>query len=126
MPERISATYNAKDEDGNVVDSVSAAIDYNLGDDLEEASELFGEEVILSLFKQTAVIKAQSQLRACLKAEKDEEGILTHFKTWKPGVAVARTPKDPMAEGRKAFEKMSPDERTTYLEELQSIVDQSG
>ncbi len=123
MAEQISATYNAKDDEGNVVDSVNATIQFNLGEDLEEAVKLFGEEVILSLFRQTAVIKAQSQLRACLKAEKDEEGIAAHFATWKPGIAVARVPKDAKAEGRKAFERMNAEERVSYLEELQAIVD---
>lgn len=119
MSERISATYNDKDEEGNVTGTVSGEVDYDFGDTLDEAIELFTEEVILSLFKQSAVIKAQSQLRSCLKADKDEDGINAHFGTWKPGIAVARVAKDPKAEGLKAFEKMTPEERVDYIEELQ-------
>lgn len=119
MSKTIQATYNAKDEEGNVTDSLSGAVEYEFGETAEEAIELFGGEVVHSLFEQAAVIKAQSQLRACLKADKDEEGIEAHFGIWKPGVAVARVSKDPMEEGLKAFEKMTPEERVMYIEDLQ-------
>lgn len=119
MTDKLNATYNEKNEKGEVVNSTSASVDYHFGDTLDEATKLFTPEVVLSLFKQSAIIKAQTQLRAQLKADKDADAIEAYFETWKPGVAAPRVAKDPAGTFAKAFEKMSDKEQAAAITMLQ-------
>ena len=119
MSAKLNATYNEKNEEGEVINTTSASVEYHFGDNLDEAIELFTSEVVLSLFTQAAVIKAQSQLRAQLKANHDEEAIEAYFTTWKPGVAAPRVAKDPTGTFAKAFEQMSEDEQQAAIAMLQ-------
>ena len=65
MPTQVTATAKLKDKDsGEVLGEVEGTIDYNFGDNLEAAVALFGEEVIFTNFKQSAVIACQSRIRA--------------------------------------------------------------
>lgn len=123
----VKAIYNEKDTDkdsetfGDVVSATPASVEVEFGDDLTDATERFGEEVVFGIFRQAAVIKAQSALRAQVKAKKDAAGIDEFFTTWKPSVGPTRVPKDLKEEGLKAYEKMTAEEKAEYKEMLADL-----
>ena len=77
----------------------SVAFERNFGATLEEAAEMFGSEVVLSVFHAQAVIRAQGAARSILDVEEnDEEKATDAGLAYTPGVArrTGRAKKDPM------------------------------
>ena len=64
----------------------SAVIEYDFGENVDEAVEKFGEEIVFAHFKGSAVIALQGRMRSLLKAGKN---VVEELKEWKPGI---RTP----------------------------------
>lgn len=75
----------------------SVEVEYNFGETLAEAVELFGEEVVFSRFKAAAVVDLQALIRRGLTPKTDKEGneiesaktdeeIAASVAEWKPGV----------------------------------------
>lgn len=109
------ATYNAKDEDGNALEPVKISAEYNFGGTVQEATELFGEAVVLSGFTAHGVVQLQSRMRAAAKAGNDVQATIND---WKPGVAAPR--KDPVEAMESRFEKMSPEQQVALIEKLRT------
>lgn len=114
--EKYSATYNKKDEEGNIVDSIQLEAEYDFGGNTEEAVKLFGEEVVFSTFKAQAVVKLQSIMRSAAKAGKDVAEVVA---AWKPGVARVRG-KTAVEKAISAFDKMSPEQQAQFIADLQA------
>lgn len=93
------------------------AINYDFGDNLEDATAKFGEEVVFSNFKRCAVITAQAGMRRMMEAGKSQEEIQNTYDTWKPGVALVRTV-DPVGALMAKFGKMSDEEKANLLQML--------
>ena len=109
-----SATYNAKDEDGNVLESQTVTADYDFGSSLEGAVESFGAEIVHAHFTAHAVVSLQSRMRAAAKSGiKVQEAI----DAWKPG-QVSHRGKSPVEKALGAFEKMSQDQQQAFIEQL--------
>ena len=100
-------------------ESREAVIYADLGDDLPNAVDMFGDAVVLSNFKASAKITAQSAIRRYLKAGKSQEEVVSLMKTWKPGVAIERI-SDPVAAFKAKFASMSKEEQAAALEDLKS------
>lgn len=93
-------------------------VEYDFGASLDEAKEKFGDEVIFSNFKQSAVISLQGIVRRHLdKGELTDEQIREKVAAWKPGVAIVKT-SDKKAIVLAAFGKMSEEEKKALLEQL--------
>jgi hypothetical protein len=116
MSEAYHATYNKKDEGGNILESQELTAEYDFGSNTQEAVELFGEEVVFSTFKAQAVVKLQSVMRSAAKAGKDVQEVVN---AWKPGVARVRG-KSPVEKALSAFGKMSPEEQQAFIASLQA------
>lgn len=67
---------------------LSATAEYDFGDNLAEARELFGDEVVFSRAKASLVIDVQAYIRALLKQDppKEAEEIAKLVSEWRPGV----------------------------------------
>lgn len=104
---------NAKTRESDRVVSVQ----YDFGDNVAEAIELFGEEVIFSRYCGAAVIDLQSLLRRGIKGEKTDEEIRAIVSEWKPGVkSVVR--KSAQEKIKDAFSSMSAEDKQAMLEAL--------
>lgn len=87
---------------GKEEDSPAATITYDFGDNLDEAVEKFGEEVVYARFKSAATIDLQALIRRHLGA-KDKEGKATPKSqdeiqaladSWNPGVQTRKRKTD--------------------------------
>jgi hypothetical protein len=74
---------------GKEEDSPSITVSYDFGSSLEDAVEMFGEEVVFSRFRGAAVVDLQALIRRHAGGEKpkSEEEINTLAGEWKPGVS---------------------------------------
>lgn len=66
-------------------------VDFDFGNTLQEAIDLFGEEVVYSNYKKSAVIALQALVRRNLDKDGEkavsEEDIIKAVEAWKPSVA---------------------------------------
>ena len=67
---------------------------YEFGGSTAKAIELFGEDVVYSLFESQAVIAAQGKSRGMLDRGASVDEVQKAMAEWKPGVAPTRQPKD--------------------------------
>jgi hypothetical protein len=109
-----TATYNEKDEDGNAVGSQTLTAEYNFGSSLSEATEMFGEDIVLAHFAAHAVVSLQSRMRSAAKQGLDVQDSVD---TWKPG-QVTRRGKSPVEKALGAFEKMDEAQQQAFIEQL--------
>jgi hypothetical protein len=116
----ITATYNAKDKEGNATgESRKITVTIPEPESLQEAGEVYGEDVVLDLFSRAYDVKAQARIRGLAASGKDDNAIQTEMQTWRPDVS-RRVSKDPVAEARKQVTKMSAEQRQEFLALLQA------
>jgi len=96
---------------------LEATIQYDFGDNLDDAINKFGGEVVFSNFVQSAKISLQALMRTRL-----EKGgnVLELAEIWKPGIQLQRSAVDVLAQAKAKFGKMTQEERLAYLEALQA------
>ena len=106
----------------------AVTIAFDFGDTVSEAIEMFGEEVVLSKFKQSTIVDLQSAIRARMFEEDKESGDLTPVDSetvaaslagWKPGVAT-RQGKSMKEKAKDLLSKMSPEEVKEMLASLEA------
>jgi len=94
------------------------SVDYSFGATLEEATELFGAEVVFSGFVADAKVGLQAFVRARLGKTEEEymtdEQIVAEAEAWKPG--QRKQAADPMAKLQALLGKLSPEQRAALLE----------
>lgn len=102
----------------------SLEVEYDFGDNLQEAIALFGEEVVFTNAKQNMVISLQSVVRSSLEKKEEnrmeDSAIITKIEAWKPGIATVRTT-DRKAAALKAFEKLSAEEKEALIAQLRGM-----
>lgn len=93
-------------------------VGYDFGDTLADAIAKFGEEVVFSNFKQSAVISLQGNVRRYMEQGKlTDEEIEKKVGEWKPQIAKVSTTDATEAILKKAA-KMSEKERAELIEKL--------
>lgn len=119
-----TTTVSAKVGQG-VKASEPISIQYNFGENLKAAVEKFGEEVVFSHYKSSAVIAVQSRIRAAM-AEDVESGkkpnsskIAESLKSYKVGIRAPAASKLEKAE--KFVSKMSAEEKAELLKKLSAL-----
>ena len=95
----------------------TGTVAFDFGNDLNDAVEKFGAEVVFSNYVQSAKIALQALIRARLDKGANVEELA---EIWKPGVTLERSPVDVLAQAKAKFQKMSQEERLAYLEMLQA------
>ena len=110
MSQEITANAKIKDkETGEVTSEPTATCNYDFGTDLDSAVQLFGADVIFNNFKQSAVISAQSRMRALLAQGVEGEDLQAKLDEWKPGIKTT-TRKSPADKLRDLLAGRSPEE----------------
>lgn len=105
-------TVNAEVKEGP-----SVQVEYDFGDNIEEANSLFGEAVVWAYAKRALVIAVQGHARGLLKSGKTVEEIQEAISTWKPGTPRPKT--SPEERLKAEWAKMSAEDRAALLRELQ-------
>jgi hypothetical protein len=95
----------------------SAVINYDFGETLEEASKMFGAEVVFTNFRANAKITAQAAIRRMLEKGMTQEQIQEKMAGWKPGVAID-TSVDPLTAMMAKYATMSPEDQKKFIEDL--------
>ena len=100
-------------------------VHYDFGDNLAEAEEKFGEDVVYKQFVASATIDLQSKMRSLMVDATDKDGNITRpamsqeeiqaeVANWKPGKKeiVRKSPKDKLKD---LLAQMSPEDRAALL-----------
>lgn len=97
---------------------------YGFGDTLEEAVELFGEDVVFAGFVSSATIDAQNFIRLRLEKKTEDGGfsysddaIFSDFAEWKPGIKT-RERTSPLDKIKKALGALSEEQKAALLASL--------
>lgn len=128
--QELKARYQEKDENGAaVVDGEGNALwtevtcQYDFGENLAEATDMFGADVVFSQFVAAAKVKIQSIIREKKKAGLSDEAIQTYLDTYKIGMIVERTAVNPLEAFKAAFKMMTPEQQRQQLIDLGIAVD---
>lgn len=115
-----------QDEEDSEKTVAEATVEYNFGENLDEAVRLFSPEVVFKRFKAAAIVDLQSVVRRHLtgKEPKTQDQIQALVNEWKPGLAKPRKSKTEKALSLLAG--MSPSERAALLAELSEGDDDEG
>jgi hypothetical protein len=102
-----------------ITDGPEVTVDFELDDNIQDAINRYGEDVVMSRYRASLIIDLQSFLRTQMKKESwTPDGIQQAVKNWVPGVkARGRSPAERAAE---LFSKLSEEEKAQLLEELRS------
>lgn len=122
MTQEVSATAKIKDaESGEVKEEITETVQYDFGENVLDAVDKFGEEVVFTNFKQSAVIALQSRMRSLVVGSKDTPGVRGKalqkaVSEWKPGVKTI-TRKSPAEKIKGLLEGKSPEEIAELLKQ---------
>jgi len=94
-------------------------VEYDFGDNLQDAVEKFGEDVVFSQFKQKCKVALQAVLRNWLAAGVSDEEIQNKVQAWKIGLGPQK--KDPKQKLLEKFASMSDEEKKAFLAELKKM-----
>jgi len=98
-----------------------ASATWNPGSSIDEAVELYGEEVVFSYFKAHGTRNLQNSIRSILAGGGDQDKVTEALADWKPGV-TRRVSADPTAKFIKAFGNMDPEAQAQMLQRLQGVL----
>lgn len=117
----VNATANAKlkDSEGKLTGETEereGSVEYDFGDNLDEAAERFGAEAVFNQYKQAAVISLQSRMRSALSQGKTDDELQEVADNWKPGARQV-TRKSPSEKLADLFKGKTPEEIQTLLQE---------
>jgi len=97
------------------------AIKYNLGNNLEEAVQLFGAEVVHKLFMHKAAQECRTLAKRMLASGKTMEEVMKTLKGWKPG-EVKRLEKDPYSKLLANYDKADTTTREAMIDRLKEFI----
>lgn len=100
-------------------EEVSAEVSYNFGTNLEQATNLFGEEQVFAAAKANLVSQVQGVIRRGLSAGKTQDEITAIVSNWKPGDSL-RVQKDPMAAFRAVLASMPREAAAQLLADMKA------
>lgn len=103
-------------------EKIVAVADLAFGDNLNDAIELYGEDLVYNLYIQKIVIKAQDFMRNWIKAGKSPEEVNQMMSDWTPEATGPSLAKDPTAAYLARLSRMTPDEQRAALEELRQKI----
>lgn len=96
-------------EDGKV----TATIGVNVGDNLREAVELYGEDFVYDNYVRQVVVSAQGKVRRELDAGTPVSAVEQEFDDLDP-TEKRTSVQDPQAQAMRALKKMSPEQRERF------------
>ena len=88
------------------------------GEDHDESVEMFGKEAMDTNAFSNGCVTVQAGIRSGHKQGLTDEQIQDKYKTWKLGVAVAKSGGDPVAAFLAKFKLATPEQQAEYLAQL--------
>jgi len=123
--ETVEARFQLKDEDGHAIMNEdgkpawqSGSVEYDFGDDLDQAVALCGAEVVHSQYKSNAKVALQGIIRSKMKAGLDATAIQELADNWKPGMIMEKTQVDPATAIQNAFSTWTDEKKAEFLAKL--------
>lgn len=110
--EEVSARLG-KEKDENVP---AVTVNYDFGDDLADAVESFGADVVFERYRSAARVDLQAYMRTLLSRNQSQEQIQEAVNGWKPGVRAQG--KTTAEKARDYFGKLTAEEKAALLSEL--------
>ena len=127
---KLSAKYQEKDENGNAtLDAEGKPIwteiegEYDFGENLQEAIDKFGAEVVFSQYLANAKVKIQGIMRDRKKAGQTDGQISEFLTTYVLGEVIERAQVNPMEAVKSAFAQWDDEKKKAFLAELGIAVD---
>jgi hypothetical protein len=102
-------------------DTSAIEAQYDFGDNLGEATEKFGADVVYAKFKQSAIIDVQSVMRRWLAGDPAKRGDLqATVSAYKPDNRVV-VKKSVEEKAKEAIDAMTPEQRRELLKHLRAL-----
>lgn len=105
------------EEDGKTQKAMRAEVDYNFGENLKEAVDLYGETVVHSAYVAEGKIQVQNLVRRLLEKGADQDAIEKELATYKIGESRKVTV-DPAKAIYSRIPTMTPEEKKALIAEL--------
>lgn len=99
-------------------ESAEIEFPYVFGETMDELTERFGSDVVLSYALRGLVVAVQGHARGLIKSGKSAEEIAAVMADWKPG--APRVSKSAEDKAREQLAALTPEQRATLLKELQA------
>ena len=96
----------------------TVTVENEMPENIEQAVEEYGDEIVFSRFRASLVIDIQAFMRSYLKGEdpKTQDEIQTLVDDWRPGVKARG--KSPTEKAKDLFSKLSAEQKAELLAEL--------
>lgn len=117
IKQRVTANVPANEKKGTK--ALSATVEVNYSDKIDEAVQMFGAEAILTNAFANWRVTLQSNIRSALKRGETQEQIQERLKDAKMGVAQQGVKVDPVQAYIARFQNATPEEQKKMLAELQ-------
>lgn len=111
------AVKDATDEQGNQVYAEAQGM-YDFGENLQDAVDRFGADVVFSNFVSAAKVKIQAIMRTKKQAGTSDADLQTFLDGYKVGMVLERTQVNPMEAFKASFQNASPERQKELLREL--------
>lgn len=114
-------------KDGKDAESRKVSVEFDFGNDLEDAVSKFGAEAVFAGFKADATVGLQAFVRSRMKATEEDseelkytdEEIVAAVAEWKPGVKTRKSA-DPLEKLKALLDKLPAEARAALLEQALS------
>lgn len=113
------STGKIKGSDGK---PISIEIEYDFGDDLDDAIEKYGEIAVFDLYKAAGSIRVQNVARSALLNGKTPEEAVKLASKYVLGTSFSMGPRDPVRTAEAAVGRMSPEEEKQFILKLKERV----
>lgn len=98
-----------------------ATVYHDLGDNLQEMIDKYGEDTVFTLAQREASRKLKAAIRRELKAGTDPEAVPDRLADWRPDVKHT-VQQDPEQAAEQAFSAMSKEKQEEYLRKMREKV----
>lgn len=103
--------------EGDSAERVEGSIQYEVGENLQEATGKFGEDLVFDLFKRALSVKAQAAIRREIENGSHPDDLQQILGSWDPA-QTHTVRKDPKSSILKDFASLSEEEKMEVLESL--------
>lgn len=103
--------------EGENAERVEGSIQYDVGENLQEATSKFGEELVHDLFKRALTVKVQAAIRREIENGAHPDDLQQILGSWDPS-QTHTVRKDPKSSILKDFASLSEEEKMEILEAL--------
>ena len=110
-------TIKASGKPADSEERVEGSIDFEVGKNLKEAQDKFGNELVYEFFKRALVVKAQGAIRRELENGTHPDDLQSILGNWDPA-STHTVRKDPKSSILKDFSSLSEEEKMEVLEAL--------